>query len=268
MIVKFCTLPLNRYKRFLFSVILIAMTMSDEAFAWEYIGHAEAVQSVQIRPEVSAKITKINFHEGNFVDKSGALFILDTSEFQAEVSLRKAELAMAQAKFDGALKYYKRLKATKSAMSASDLDNAESEELQAKAAVDAAKASLKTAEIQLGHTKINAPFAGRIGKTNFHVGSYVSPENVLCEIVQLNPIRILFAMPDRDYMIMKTSYERMKYELILADGSLYSGTIEKDFEDNVMNSNTGTINIWLKVSNEDNILLPGALVRVRVTSNK
>ena len=60
----------------------------------------------------------------------------------------------------------------------------------------------------------------------------------------------------------------MKYELILADGSPYSGTIEKDFEDNVMNSGTGTINIWLKVSNEDNILLPGALVRVRVTSGE
>ena len=211
--------------------------MSDKTFAWEYIGHAETIQSVQIRPEVNAKITKVHFHEGSFVNKSAALFTLDTAEFQAEVSLRK-------------------------------LDAAESEELQAKAAVDAAKASLKIAEIQLGRTKITAPFAGRIGKTDFHTGSYVSPENVLCEIVQVNPIRILFAMPDRDYLSMKNTQEKMKYELILADGSLYSGTIEKDFEDNVMNSDTGTINIWLKVSNEDNILLPGALVRVKVRSGE
>ncbi len=257
-----------RYKKFLCSVILLAMIINDKALAWEYIGHAEAIQSVQIRPEVSAKITKINFHEGNFVNKSAALFTLDTAEFQAEVTLRKAELAMAQAKFDGALKYYTRLKATKKAMSASDLDAAESEERQAKAAVDAAKASLKLAEIQLGHTKITAPFAGRIGKIDFHVGSYVSPENVLCEIVQTDPIRILFAMPDRDYLSMKNMHGKMKYELILADGSLYSGTIEKDFEDNVMNSDTGTINIWLKVGNEDNILLPGSLVRVKVTSGE
>ncbi|MBQ9419977.1 MAG: hypothetical protein IJU31_06320 [Synergistaceae bacterium] len=75
-------------------------------------------------------------------------------------------------------------------------------------------------------------------------------------------------MPDRDYMIMKNAHEKTKYELILADGSLYSGTIEKDFEDNAMNSDTGTINIWLKVSNEDSILLPGALVRVKVTSGE
>ncbi len=257
-----------RYKKFLCSVILLAMIINDKALAWEYIGHAEAIQSVQIRPEVSAKVTKINFHEGSFVNKSAALFTLDTTEFQADVTLRKAELAMAQAKFDGASKYYTRLKATKKAMSASDLDAAESEERQAKAAVDAAKASLKLAEIQLGRTKITAPFAGRVGKIDFHVGSYVSPENVLCEIVQTDPIRILFAMPDRDYLSMKNMHGKMKYELILADGSLYSGTIEKDFEDNVMNSDTGTINIWLKVGNEDNILLPGSLVRVKVTSGE
>ena len=256
------------YKKFLSIAVLFAMMISNKAFAWEYIGHAEAVQSVQIRPEVSAKITKIHFHEGSFVNKSSALFTLDTAEFQAEVSLRKAEVSMAQAKFDGALKYYTRLKATKKAISASDLDNAESEELQAKAAVDTAKANLKIAEIQLSRTKITAPFSGRIGKSNFQVGSYISPENVLCEIVQTNPIRILFAMPDRDYMNVKNTQEKMKYELILADGSLYSGTIEKDFEDNVMNFGTGTINIWLKASNEDNILLPGALVRVRVTSGE
>lgn len=256
------------YKNFLSVTVLLAMIMSNKAFAWEYIGHAEAVQSVQIRSEVSAKITKIHFHEGSFVNKSSALFTLDTAEFQAEVSLRKAEVSMAQAKFDGVSKYYKRLKATKSAVSASDLDNAESEQLQAKAAVEVAKASLRIAEIQLSRTKITAPFSGRIGKVDFHVGSYISPENVLCDIVQINPIRILFAMPDRDYMIMKNTQEKMKYELILADGSLYSGIIEKDFEDNVMNSDTGTINIWLKMSNEDNILLPGALVRVRVTSGE
>ena len=257
-----------RYAKFSCCIAFIILITSGTAFAWEYIGYAEAVQRVQIRSEISAKITKIHFHEGSYVDRSAALFTLDASEFQAEVSLRKAELSMAQAKFDGAFKYYNRLKATKKAMSASDIDNAESEELQAKAAVDAAKANLRTAEIQLSRTKITAPFSGRIGKINFYPGSYVSPENVLCEIIQLNPIRILFAMPDRDYFSIKNSQKKIKYELLLSDGSLYSGRIEKDFEDNIMNSDTGTINIWLKVSNDDNILIPGALVRVRVTAGE
>ena len=185
-----------RYNRFLCYIAFIIVMTCSTVSAYEYIGYAEAIQSVQIRPEISARLTKIHFHEGNLVGKSAALFSLDTAEFQAEVSLKKAELSMAQAKYDGALKYYTRLKATKNAMSASDIDNAESEELQAKAAVEAAKANLKIAELQLARTKITAPFAGRIGKVNFHVGSYVSPENVLCEIVQTNPIRILILMEE------------------------------------------------------------------------
>lgn len=254
----------NNFYALIFFVMLFAFK-TENAFAWEYIGHAQAVRVVQIRPEINARITKIHFNEGSSIKKSATLFTLNTAQFQAEVSLKKAELALAQAKLNGAEKYLSRLKATdKRGVPASDLDTAESEFKQAKAALDEAKANLKLSEIQLSYTKIIAPFNGRIGKINFHQGSYVSPENVLCEIVQTDPIRILFAMPDRDYLIFKNPQNNFNYELILADGSSYSGNIEKDFEDNVMNSETGTINIWLKIDNENNFLLPGALVRVKV----
>ena len=252
-------------KKFLFVFIFFVSFTTEAAFAWEYIARAEAVKNVKIRSEVSAKINKIYFNEGTFIDKSATLFTLNSAQFQAEVSLKKAELEHAQAQLDGAIKYLSRLKATdKRGVTASDLDTAESEVRQYRAAVEEAKAALKISQIQLNNTRIIAPFAGRVGKANFNQGSYISPDDVLCEIVQIDPIRILFAMPDRDYMSVKKSQGKLKYELILADGSIFPGTIEKDFEDNVMNSETGSINIWLKVSNENNILLPGALVRVRV----
>ena len=241
----------------------------EASFAWDYIGHAEASRSVKIRPEISARITKIHFNEGSFVKKSGILFTLDTAEIQAEVSLKKAELSSAQAKLDGAAKYLSRLKATdKRGVSASEVDIAESEVKQAQAAVNEAKAALEIAQIQSKRTKITAPFSGKIGKINFYYGSYVSPEDVLCEIVELNPIRILFAMSDRDYFTFRNSQKKFKFELILSDGSLFSGAVEKDFEDSSMNPETGTINIWLKVDNENNILLPGSLVHVRVTESE
>ncbi len=253
------------FEKFLCALIFLVSVTAEAAFSWEYIARAEAVKNVQIRSEVSAKIIKIHFNEGTFIDKSATLFTLNSAQFQAETALKKAELAHAQAQLDGAIKYLSRLKAAdKRGVTASDLDTAESEVRQYRAAVDEAKAALRISQIQLNNTKITAPFAGRVGKANFNQGSYISPDDVLCEIVQTDPIRILFAMPDRDYMSVKNSQEKLKYELILADGSIFPGTIEKDFEDNVMNSETGTINIWLKVSNENNILLPGSLVRVRV----
>ena len=249
----------------IFTLIFISSAMST-ANAFEYIGHAEAARSVEIRPEISARITKIHFNEGTFVNKSLTLFTLNNAQFQAEVSLKKAELSHAQAVLEGASKYLSRLKAAdQRGVTASDMDTAQSEVKKARAMVEEAKAALQISQIQLNNTKITAPFSGLIGKINYHNGSYVSPENVLCEIVQVNPIRILFAMPDRDYLKIKNSGKKLKYELILADDSLYSETVEKDFEDNVMNPETGTINIRLKVSNENNILLPGSLVRVRIT---
>ena len=258
-----------KYKKICIFFLSFIHMAYGTAFAWEYIGHVEAVQTVQIRPEINARITKVHFNEGAFVNKSANLFTLNTAQFLAEVSLKKAELSHANAVLEGASKYFSRLKATdKRGVIASDLDAAESEVKQAKAAVEEAKANLRLAEIQLGYTKITSPFAGRVGKINFHQGSYVSPENILCEIVQLKPMRVLFVMPDRDYLIFRDNPQNFKYELFLADGSPYSGTVEKDFEDNVMNPDTGTINIWLKVSNENNILLPGALVRVKVISGE
>ncbi|MBR1486734.1 MAG: efflux RND transporter periplasmic adaptor subunit [Synergistaceae bacterium] len=261
-----------KYKKIFIKLFLsVAFVISgiETAFAWDYIGRAEVSRSVKIRPEINARITKIHFDEGAFVEKSANLFTLDTAEIQAEVSLKKAELSSAQVKLDGAEKYLSRLKATdKRGVSASDIDVAESEVKQAQAAVGEAKAALKIAQVQLNRTKITAPFAGKIGKINFYHGSYVSPEDVLCEISELNPIRILFAMPDKDYLIFKNSQKNFRYELFLADGSLFSGIIEKDFEDNSMDPETGTINIWLKANNENNILLPGALVRVRVTESE
>ena len=252
-------------KILIFALIFVLSAIST-ANAFEYIGHAEAVRNVEIRPEISARITKIHFSEGTFIENSSTLFTLNTAQFQAEVSLKKAELSHAQAVLEGAKKYLSRLKATdQRGVTASDIDNAESEVKQARASVEEAKSELKISQIQLNNTKITAPFSGLVGKINYHQGSYVSPENVLCEIVQVNPIRILFAMPDRDYLKFKNSDKKLKYELILADDSLYTGTVEKDFEDNVMNPETGSINIRLKVNNENNIFLPGSLVRVRIT---
>ena len=253
-------------KKLLIVLIMLNLAGAVSAEYREYIARAEAVRTVQIRSEVSAKINKVHFSSGAFVNKSETLFTLNSSQFQAEVSLKKAELAHAQAKLDAALKYLSRLKAAdKRGVTASDLDAAEGEVMQCRAALDEAKAALKLSQIELNKTKITAPFAGRAGKINFYEGSYVSPEAVLCEIVQTDPVRVLFAMPERDYMSLKNKdLKSLKYELILADGSLFSGLVEKDFEDNAFNSETGTINIWLKVSNENNILLPGAFVRVRI----
>ena len=74
----------------------------------EYIGTVEAIQRVVVKPELSAKISKLHFSEGSFVKSGATLFTLDSSQFAAQAALRKARLARAQATLDRAQRYMKR----------------------------------------------------------------------------------------------------------------------------------------------------------------
>ena len=228
----------------------------------EYIGRAEPVQQVKIMPEVSARITKVHFREGSFVKSGAVLFTLNSAPFSANTALKKAELAHAN--LERAQKYLSRLKAAdRRSVPASDIDTAESEVKQTQAAVAEAKASLQLSQVDLNNTKITAPISGRIGRAEYTQGNYVSPGTVLAQIVQANPIRVSFSMPDRDYLQNRNLAGT--FELILADGSTLPGG-EVDFENNVMNTETGTIMIWLKFPNPENVIMPGALTRVRLIS--
>ncbi|GHT01721.1 MexE family multidrug efflux RND transporter periplasmic adaptor subunit [Synergistales bacterium] len=236
----------------------------------DYIGRVEAVQTVQLKPQVAGQIAEVHFKEGSIVKAGQLLFSIDNRQYQATVDLRKADLAKATANYDRALKYRDRLKtADKRSVSASDLDIAESDVLQGKAGVDLAKASLKLAQIDLDHTKVTAPIAGRIGAAFFTKGNYVTPTGVqpLAVIVQVDPIRVVFALSDRDYLdayaLFKSSEDVYNAKILLSNGVEYPFTGNRDFEDNAMNEHTGTMTVRLSFENKEGELIPGAMVRVR-----
>ncbi len=244
-------------------ILLLMMTLCGNAYAQEYIGHAEAFRTVNIHPEVSAKISGVHFSEGSFVKEGAALFTLNSSHFQAQVQLNEAKLSQAKAALDGAKKYFSRLKAVgKRSVPGSDIDTAETEAQKAQAAVDEAQAELRISRIDLNNTRISAPISGYIGKAHFTKGGYVTPDDSLVSIVQTDPARISFAMTDRDFLTHRDLHA--EYELVLADGRVYPQKAVLDFASNVMDSDTGTITLYLRVPNENHVLIPGAIVRVRV----
>ncbi|GHS86481.1 MexE family multidrug efflux RND transporter periplasmic adaptor subunit [Synergistales bacterium] len=235
----------------------------------DYIGRVEAVQTVQLKPQIAGQIAEVHFKEGSIVKSGQVLFSIDSRQYQATVDLRKADLAGAEANYNRALKYRDRLKAAdKRSVSASDLDAAESDVLQGKAGVDLAKASLRLAQIDLDHTKVTAPIAGRIGAAFFTKGNYVTPAGAqpLAVIVQVDPIRVVFALSDRDYLDsyaqFKSSEDVYNAKILLSNGAEYPFTGKRDFEENAMDERTGTMTIRLGFKNEGS-LIPGAMVRVR-----
>lgn len=252
------------------TVILGTVEKTEIFREQEYIGKVEAIQTVDIKPQVAGEIIKVHFTEGSLVKAGDILFTLDAKQHEATIQLRKAELAKAEANHDRAVKYYDRVKKTDArSVLQSDVEQAESDVMQCKADIAQAKAALRLAQIDYGHTKIKAPISGQIGETMFTKGNHVSPQaDVLANITQIDPIRISFALPDREYIAQQRAKKSQGGVYVarihLADGSLYPHTGEREFESNRMDSRTGTIAARLRMKNDNALLIPGGMVSVKI----
>ena len=234
----------------------------------EYVGRVESIQSVSVKPQISGEIAKVCFKEGSVVKAGQLLFQIDPKQYEATVQLRKAELQQAEANLVTAEKYYKRvMAASERAVSATDRDTAEGNFLQAKAAVAQAKAALKLAQIDLGYCRITSPITGKIGRALYTKGNYVTPQiTELASIVQMDPIRVSYPLPDRDYLdqlsLFKEDGSVYNTSLILSNGEKYNVPGKRDFENNRVDQTTGTIMMRLRFANKEGMLIPGEMVRV------
>lgn len=234
----------------------------------EYVGRVESIQSVSVKPQISGEIAKVCFKEGSVVKAGQLLFQIDPKQYEATVQLRKAELQQAEANLVTAEKYYKRVTAaSERAVSATDRDTAEGSFLQAKAAVAQAKAALKLAQIDLGYCRITSPITGKIGRALYTKGNYVTPQiTELASIVQMDPIRVSYPLPDRDYLdqlsLFKEGGSVYNTSLILSNGEKYNVPGKRDFENNRVDQTTGTIMMRLRFANKEGMLIPGEMVRV------
>ena len=237
-----------------------------------FIGHVEPVRDVDLGARTSGYVTKVNFKEGSFVKEGDLLFEIDSESYEATVSFRKAELAQAAAEIERAERYLKRLNDSDvRGITQADMDKAKSDVAGGKARVEQAKASLLLAEIDVKHCRIIAPIDGKIGKTIANIGDYVAPSvGTLARIVQLDPIRVVFSVTDREYVGIreKIAEDKLNDELRLRI-KLPTGTIPdligvRDFEDNEMSSTTATLPIRIKFDNKDRFLIPNSYVTVLI----
>lgn len=127
------------------------------------------------------------------------MFELDDAEPRAALRLAQAEVRSAEATLRQAQQQLSRFESpgSSNAISRHDVDNARMQRDVASAALEQAKARLDTRSVTLNYTRITSPIDGRVGHSNFHVGSPVNPASgVLVEVVQLDPIRIAFALEE------------------------------------------------------------------------
>ena len=232
-----------------------------------YVAHAEAMQEVDLLPQVDGYVQDIKFKEGDIVAEGQLLYELDDERYRAVMNQRLADLEAAKAEQRRADRQYQRLaNADERGRSQLELDNAEAQAETAKAQVLQAQANLIVAEYDLKKTKVCAPISGQIGKSRVHKGDYVAPSRgALAKIVQVDPIRVSFPLPDRLYVQWRQlqkkgeTYEQ-RMRILLADGSEYEHMGTFDFDDNEMSRETASIMLRLQFPNPDRMLIPNSFV--------
>ena len=254
---------------------LVVVSAAEEAALnppAEFIGHVEPIRDVDLRAQIAGYVKAIHFVEGALVREGDLLFSIDPDQYEARVALRQAELEKEKAELDRAEKFQKRLEASDTrGITQSDLDTARSAVAQSRAAVQQAHANLRLAEIDLKHTRIVAPIAGRIGRTVANVGDYVAPSlGTLVRIVQMNPVRVVFSVTDREYLKVRESIadeaiqSTLRTRLRLPTGTVLDVPGVRDFENNEMSMDTATLPVRVRFENAQGLLVPGGYVTVLI----
>ncbi len=237
----------------------------------EYVAHVEAVQQVDLLPQVDGFIKEIKFKEGDVVKAGDVLYVLDDERYGAVENQRIADLKVALAEERRAARYWERMQKTDPrGITQKERDDAEADAERAKAAVSQARANLIVAEYDLKKTKVIAPISGQIGKAKAHVGDYVGPnKEPLARIVQFDPIRIAFPLTDRAYLRWRAALKKgracdYRMRLILPDGSEYGEQGTWDFDNNEVDREADTITMRVSFPNPDRMLVPNSRVRLLV----
>lgn len=248
----------------------------------EMPGRTLAFETAEVRPEVTGIIRERVYQEGAYVNKGDVLYLIDDELYKASYESAKATLAKAEASANLAHVKERRMSELRkrNAISQQDYDEVRATSLQANAEVQAAKAALQTAKINLDRTEISAPLSGLISKSSVSVGTLVSSNQItaLTTIYQIDPMNVDLTDSIEKLVKSKKQSDRTHGEssarnlqnldipvkLLLDDGREYSQLGKLEFVDVGVDVSTSTMTLRASFANPQYHLMPGMFVRAKV----
>ncbi|HQX06044.1 MAG TPA: efflux RND transporter periplasmic adaptor subunit [Zoogloea sp.] len=242
----------------------------------DFSGRLEAVDRVEIRPQVSGILTQVHFKDGAAVRKGDVLFTIDPRPFAAEVARAEAQLAATEARVAytaSDLARSERLIAD-NAVSRRDLEEKQNAARDATAGVQAARAALRIARLNLDYTTIKAPIDGRMSRAEVTIGNLVSTTGgpALTTLVSSDRIYAAFDVDEQTFLKSVNPARTAKgtslpVHLGLADQDGYSTQGRIHSVDNRLDTTSGTIRVRAVFDNPDGRLVPGLYARIRLGSD-
>lgn len=234
------------------SAVEVAVARTDTVIdAIEATGQVEAIQAIELRPDVEGRVIAIPVTEGTEVPAGAALVRIDDQELQAQVAKAEADRDLARQ----ALTRTRELLAQQ-ASSASDLEKAE-------ATARSTQAELDLLTLRLNRTTVRAPFAGIVGQRYVSLGDYVTTGTRLVSLQTVNPQRVAFTVPERFATRLKRG-QRVEFRVGSLPGQTFAGLV--DFVDPVVQLPGRTILIKAVVPNPHRQLAAGMFAEARLAT--
>jgi membrane fusion protein (multidrug efflux system) len=259
-------------------VAVVTVAPERIAITNELPGRVEALRTAQVRARVPGIVQKRLFTEGTDVKAGDVLFRIDPASLQATLSNALAARARVEANLAQAnlkVQRYRPLVET-NAISRQEYDDALVAQKQARADLEAARATQQTASLNLGYATVTAPISGRIGRAQVTEGALVGQGEAtpLATIQQLDPIYVNLTQSSSELLRLRQAMatgklktmgrDQASVSLVTEDGTPYPQTGKLLFSDLAVDQSSGAVTLRAEFPNPSRFLLPGMYVRARL----
>ena len=260
------------------TVDFVVLQTQPVTLTTELPGRVSAMESSDVRPQINGVVRQRLFTEGSMVQAGQVLYEIEDSPYRAALLTAQGQLAQAEANIRSTqlqADRYRQLVVI-NGVSKQDADNADAAAAQARATVVAQRGALKTAEVNLGFTRIRAPISGRIGRSLFTPGALVQTgqTDALATIQRMDQVYVDVTQSAADLLSLRAAMhggdvtqpgpDTAQVQLILPNGQVYPIEGVMRFADVTVDPTTGAVDIRAVFANPNGVLLPGLYVRARL----
>ncbi|NIJ09276.1 membrane fusion protein (multidrug efflux system) [Sphingomonas vulcanisoli] len=260
------------------SVGFVTLKTEPVTLTTELPGRISAMETSDVRPQVSGVVRERLFKEGSIVHAGQILYVIEDAPYRASLLNAQGQLAQAQATIRSTALQADRYRqlAGANAVSKQDADNADASARQAQAQVITARGSVRTAQVNLGFTRVRAPITGRIGRSLVTPGALVAngQSDALATIQRMDSVYVDVSQSAAQLLDLKAAVsgggvsrqepDSARVQLLLPNGQTYGQEGKLEFAEVTVDQNTGSVTLRATFPNPDGMLLPGLYVRARI----